>query len=70
MTVFRWVMGVLSALLASGAVLTFVIFMLRDGAEWIELARRFRRWTSAALLFWFNVEIWGRVVWTLTHWST
>ena len=22
----------------------------------------------AALLFWFNSEVWGRVVWTLIHW--
>lgn len=68
MIVFRWIMGSLSALLAGGAVLTFVIFLLRDGEEWIVLARKFRRWTSAALLFWFNVEIWGRVFWTLAHW--
>jgi transposase len=68
MTVFRWIIGVLSAVLASGAVLSFVIFMLRDDESWIELARRFRRWTTTAVLFWFNVEVWGRVVWTLVHW--
>ncbi|CAN5343437.1 hypothetical protein BH11PSE9_BH11PSE9_35670 [soil metagenome] len=68
MTVFRWIMGVFSAFLAGGAVLSFVIFMLRDGEEWIVLARKFRRWVSAALLFWFNVEIWGRVIWTIIHW--
>ncbi|CAN5849707.1 hypothetical protein BH11PSE8_BH11PSE8_40440 [soil metagenome] len=68
MTVFRWIMGVLSVFLAGGAVLSFVIFLLRDGEDWIVLARKFRRWTSAALLFWFNVEIWGRVIWTIVHW--
>lgn len=68
MIVFRWIMGIVSAFLAGGAVLSFVIFLARDGEEWIVLARKFRRWTSAALLFWFNVEIWGRVIWTLVHW--
>ena len=68
MTVFRWIIGVLTALLASGAVLGFVLFLLQDRNDWIVLARRFRRWTWAACLFWFNVEIWGRVIWTLFHW--
>jgi transposase len=68
MTVFRWIIGVLSALLALGATLSFVIFILRDQEQWIELARRFRRWTTTALLFWFNIEVWGRVAWTIIHW--
>lgn len=68
MTIFRWIMGVLSAFLASGAVLTFVMFMVRDEERWIVQARRFRRWTTTAVLFWFNLEVWGRVVWTLFHW--
>ena len=68
MIIFRWIIGVLSGLLASGAVLSFVIFMARDDEQWIVLARRFRRWTTTAVLFWFNVEVWGRVAWTLIHW--
>ena len=34
----------------------------------LERARIFRRWMVTALLLWFNVEVWGRVVWTLIHW--
>lgn len=70
MTVFRWIMGVLTGFLAAGAVLTFLLFILRDVSDWLVLARRFRRWTWAAFLFWFNVEVWGRVVYTLVHWNS
>ncbi len=68
MTVFRWIIGVLALGLVSISVLSFVIFMVRDEERWIELARQFRRLSTVALLFWFNVEIWGRVVYTLVTW--
>ncbi len=68
MTVFRWIIGGLAAVLASLSVLTFLLFMIQDNERWIELARQFRRLTTVALLFWFNVEIWGRVVYTLVTW--
>ncbi len=70
MTVFRWVFGVFTLLLASGAALSFVIFLLQDRKEWLVLARRFRHWTWTACLFWFNLEIWGRVLYTLVHWRS
>jgi hypothetical protein len=68
MTIFRWIMGVLSLGLVGISVLTFVLFMVQDEERWIELARQFRRLATVALLFWFNVEIWGRVVYTLVTW--
>ena len=68
MTVFRWIIGVLSVGLVSLSVLTFVMFMVQDEERWIELARQFRRLASVVLLFWFNVEIWGRVIYTLVTW--
>lgn len=68
MTVFRWIIGVLALGLVSISVLSFVIFMVRDEERWIEVARQFRRLSTVALLFWFNVEIWGRVVYTLVTW--
>ena len=68
MTVFRWIIGVLALGLVSISVLSFVIFMVRDEERWIEMARQFRRLSTVALLFWFNVEIWGRVVYTLVTW--
>jgi hypothetical protein len=68
MTVFRWIIGVLGLGLVSLSVLTFVLFMVQDEERWIELARQFRRLATVVLLFWFNVEIWGRVVYTIVTW--
>lgn len=68
MTVFRWIIGVLSALLAAGSLLSFVLFIAFDINVWLERARSMRRGTYMALLLWFNVEVWGRVIWTLIHW--
>ena len=68
MTVFRWIMGVLAGLLAAGSVLTFVLFMVFDEEGWIARARSLRRGTYLACLSWFNIEVWGRVVWTIIHW--
>jgi hypothetical protein len=68
MTVFRWIIGVLSVLLGAGSLLSFVLFMAFDIEVWIERARSLRRGTYMALLLWFNVEVWGRVIWTLVHW--
>ena len=68
MTIFRWIIGVISALLVGGSVLSFVLFMVFDINVWLERARSLRRGAYMALLFWFNVEVWGRVIWTLIHW--
>jgi hypothetical protein len=35
---------------------------------WIQRARTLRRGLYLALLLWFNLEIWGRVVWTIVTW--
>jgi len=68
MTIFRWIIGVISAIMVGGAVLSFVLFMAFDIPLWLDRARMFRRWMVTALLFWFNTEVWGRVVWTLISW--
>lgn len=68
MHIFRWIIGVISLLLVGGATLSFVLFMAFDIDVWLERARVFRRFAYMALLFWFNIEIWGKVVWTLIHW--
>ncbi len=69
MIVFRWIMGVITAGLFTGAVVSFVIFMMADIEVWIERARALRRLSFAAALFWFNVEIWGRVFYTIWTWN-
>jgi hypothetical protein len=68
MTVFRWIIGVLGLGLVGLSVLSFVLFMIQDAESWIERARQFRRLATVVLLFWFNVEIWGRVIYTLVTW--
>jgi hypothetical protein len=68
MTIFRWIIGIFTLLLAAGGLLAFVIFVLSGTEEWLDLARRFRRWVFAAVLFWFNIEIWGSILRALIHW--
>jgi hypothetical protein len=68
MTIFRWVIGSIAGLMALGALVSFLVFVGFDIGLWLERARRFRHWTWLALLFWFNVEVWGRVVYTLVTW--
>ena len=68
MVVFRWVMGIVFLLTGGISLLSFGIF-IRTGIDlWLKRARQFRRYASAAALFWFNVEVWGRVVWILIRW--
>ena len=68
MIVFRWIIGITSALLAAGSVLSLLLFLALDIPLWLERARSLRRGTYLAGLTWFNIEVWGRVVWTLIHW--
>ena len=68
MTVFRWIIGVIVAVLAAGSVLSLVLFLALDIPLWLARARSMRRGTYLAGLTWFNIEVWGRVVWTLIHW--
>jgi hypothetical protein len=70
MTVFRWIMLVLTGSLFGAAVLSFVLFIMVDAEVWIVRARTLRRLAFAAALFWFNVEVWGRVIYALLHWSS
>ena len=69
MTIFRWIMGVLLGLFAAGWGFTFLLYVLRDDDRLRELGTRLRRWTITSALFWFNVEIWGRVIWTVVTWN-
>jgi hypothetical protein len=68
MTVFRWIIGVIGALLASGALLAFVVFIASGIDLWIERARGLRRLAWAATLLWFNIELWRRVALIIIHW--
>jgi hypothetical protein len=68
MTIFRWIIGVVAALFASGALLAFAIFIITGIDLWGKRARQWRRLASATLMFWFNVEIWRRVALIIIHW--
>ena len=68
MTVFRWIVGVLGAIFAASALLSFAISVAFNASVWLERARRCRHWLWLVLLLWFNVEVWGSVAYTLIHW--
>ena len=68
MVVFSWVMLVISGLLGAISLGSFLLFIFLDISAWLDRARVFRRLLYTALLVWFNVFIWGRVVMTLIHW--
>ena len=61
MTIFRWVIGGLVALMISGALFSLLIYAIFKIPLWVERARRLRHWTWLVLLLWFIVEIWIRV---------
>jgi hypothetical protein len=69
MTVFRWIVGILGALFAIGAVASFALYISFDAHVWLERARKFRRWVYLVALLWFNVEVWGRVIYTIVRWG-
>ena len=69
MNIFRWIIGGFAGLLASGALVCFVVFISTGIDLWVYRARKLGRLTWTLVLFWFNIEIWGRVLWTLIHWS-
>lgn len=62
MTIFRWVAGVIAALMASGALLSLLVYAIFKVDLWLKRARRLRHFTWLVLLFWFIVEIWIRVI--------
>jgi hypothetical protein len=61
-TIFRWVVGVIAALMASGALLSLLVYAIFKVDLWLRRARRLRHFTWLVLLSWFIVEIWSRVI--------
>ncbi len=66
--VLRWIAAGIGVLLLVGAALSFGLFIAFDAEVWRERAKRMAAWIRLLALTWFNVEVWGRVVWTLAHW--
>jgi hypothetical protein len=68
MTVFRWIIGVFFGLLAGGWLLCLGVYLSTGMDLWGDRARKFRQFATTLGLFWFNIEIWGRVVYTIVTW--
>ena len=67
MTVFRWIVGVLARVLRARRGLRLrALHRLRVPAL-AGAGAALRHWIWLLALFWFNVEVWGRVVWTIWH---
>jgi hypothetical protein len=68
-TVLRWTVGVIAALLAFGALSGLAISVAFDNDVWRDRTRRLRAWLWVLALAWFNAEVWGRVVYTIATWG-
>jgi hypothetical protein len=68
-TILRWTAGVLAALLGFGALFGLVVSVAFDNEVWRGRTRRLCAWLVVVGLAWFNGEIWGRVLYTLVHWT-
>jgi hypothetical protein len=68
-TVLRWIVGVVAALLAVGALFGLAISVAFENEVWRDRTRRLRAWLWVLALAWFNAEVWGRVAYTLMHWG-
>jgi len=69
-TVLRWIAAGIGVLLLLGAAFSFGLFIAFDAEVWRARSKRLAAWIRLLALTWFNVEVWGRVVWTITHWMT
>ena len=69
MTVFRWIVGILGALLAVAALFGLGLSVALESRVWNDRAKSFRHALWLVVLLWFNVEVWGRVIYTIVHWK-
>ena len=68
-TVLRWIATGIMALLAVGALASFGLYIAFEARPALERAKRLAAWIRLIALFWFNVEVWGRVVYTIATWK-
>ena len=69
MTIFRWIVGGFGTLFVLVAVLSLVLGLITARDFWYDRARRFLQYIWMLALLWFNIEVWGRVAWTLVTWN-
>ncbi|MEO5843462.1 MAG: hypothetical protein ABIQ33_01335 [Caldimonas sp.] len=68
LTVLRWIAAVIMALLAVGAVASFGLYIAFEAKPALDRAKRIAAWIRLLALFWFNIEVWGRVAYTIATW--
>jgi hypothetical protein len=68
MGIFRTIMMTLAGGLGAISAVMFTIYIVRGDDEWMPRARSFGRWCWAAVLVWFNIEIWRHVVLIIINW--
>ncbi len=68
LTVLRWIVAGIAALLVLGAAVNFGLYIAVETPALLERARRLAAWIRLLALAWFNAEVWGRVVYTIVHW--
>ena len=69
MTILRWVIGVIAGGLAGGWLVTVLLYVANGDERFKELGTRLRQWVYTIALLWFNIEVWGRVIWTIVTWN-
>ena len=67
-TILRYIAAGIMALLAVGALANFVLYIAFEAKPALERAKRLGAWIRLLALAWFNVEIWGKVVYTIVTW--
>ncbi|MCU0773557.1 MAG: hypothetical protein MUC74_03355 [Ideonella sp.] len=68
MGIFRTIMMTLAGTLGVISAVMFTIYIVRGDDEWMPRARAFGRWCWAAVLVWFNIEIWRHVALIIINW--
>ena len=68
-TILRWIATGIVALLAVGALASFALYIAFEARPALDRAKRMGAWIRLVALAWFNVEVWGRVVYTIVTWK-
>ena len=68
MTIFRWIMGSIAGLALAGWLVVLLLYVVNGDDRFKDLGTRLRQLVITIGLFWFNLEIWGRVIYTIVTW--
>ena len=69
LTILRSIAAGIMALLAVGAAASFGLYIAFEARSALDRAKSIAAWIRLLALFWFNIEIWGRVVYTIATWK-